>query len=115
MLNTILLSSFLMISPVQMERPCLVLAQGYVESRLNPYAIGKKKEKGAFQVRKKYWGKVPRDSRMQIKQYEYIMNIILSENKGCIKTAIRKYNGKGKAARKYYCLVRQKALEIALI
>ncbi len=128
MLNTILLTSFFMVSPVHMERPVLTLAQCYVESRFKSTAVGKKGEKGAFQVLEKYHGKVSKDPKEQllvdlqnfklkeqVAQYEYIMEQLMFSNKHDVSKAVKAYNGRGKGAKKYLCLVRKKALEIALI
>jgi hypothetical protein len=96
--------------------PLLMVSQGYVESNMNSMATGKAKEKGAFQVIEKHWGKVPRNIYLQAKQNESIIETLKREsNDNCIWTAIRKYNGQGKKAREYTWKVQKKAIQIAML
>ena len=113
LLTTILFSS--LIGSPQLERPHLTLAQGYIESNMNRKAVGKKGEKGAWQVREKYWGKVPKDLLGQAKQAERILNGRSLENCNSMHIALIRYNGRGRAAVLYANKVRQKAIEIALM
>ena len=98
-----------------LQRPHLVIGQGLVESGMNQYAVGKDKDKGAFQVIEKYWGKVPKDMASQAKQNERIVDTLLAENDGDLFTAICRYNGSGEQAVRYAALVRQKTIELCLM
>jgi len=95
--------------------PLLVIAQGHVESNMNPYAIGRAKEKGAFQVIEKHWGKVPKSIYLQARQNERIIASLREESNGRIWTAVRKYNGKGKKSREYTWKVQRKVIQIAML
>jgi hypothetical protein len=97
------------------DRPQLVQAQGLIESGLNIYARGKAKERGAWQIQEKFWGKVPKDMRGQLDQHITIMQGLMAEKKGNIQQVITSYNGKGKIARAYYCKVRKKTIEIGIL
>lgn len=98
-----------------LERPHLTIAQGMVESGLNQYAIGKSKEKGAWQVREKYWGKVPNKLHEQAQQSERILNELLRESRNDLYTAITKYNGSGPEAVRYTKVVRKRTIERVLL
>jgi len=99
----------------QLERPHLTVAQGYIESNMNRRARGKAGEKGAFQVREKYWGKVPKDLKGQAFQSERIMNELLKNCGGDLFLAVAKYNGSGDASFRYARKVRQRSIESAVI
>jgi len=102
---------------IPLQRPHLTLAQGIVESHCNPYAIGKAKEKGAYQVTEKYWGKVPQGHTAQAQQAEQIMNELLLASGNDVSHALELYNGgeSNKATRKYRQRVISKALELAML
>lgn len=93
--------------------PKIAAAQAVVESRVNPKAIGKKKERGAYQVIEKHWGKVSDRFEMQTRQHSDILNDLLQET-GDVKTAITRYNGKGKLARDYCAMVVRNMNEVGL-
>ena len=114
MFVTSLLISMCLSSP-QLERPELTLTQGYVESNMNRNARGKKGEKGAWQVREKYWGKVPKHLLGQAQQSERILNELLAESNNNLHTALRKYNGRGAKAVKYANQVRKKTIERCIL
>lgn len=109
---TILLSSVLF--HAGLERPYLTIAQGIEESKLNPKAVGRKGELGAWQVREKYWGKVPKDLSGQARHAEQILNKIMRRNKCTIKEALVRYNGSGRAASAYADRVIYRAHLLAL-
>lgn len=98
-----------------LERPTLTVAQGIVESGLNPYAIGKVQEKGAWQIREHIWGKVPKNIINQASHHEKIMNELIENKKGNIFKAISSYNGKGKKSKYYAKLVCKKAFELHVL
>jgi hypothetical protein len=114
MLLTALLFSMLMGTP-QLERPHLTIAQGYVESNMNMKAKGKFGEKGAWQVRECYWGKVPKDLKGQAFQAERILNVLLKSSNNNMYKAIAKYNGSGDASFKYANKVMKYAIESAIM
>lgn len=101
----------------QLERPHITLAQGLVESNLNPYAIGKVKEKGAWQVIEKEWGRVPKGMDKQALQNEKILNELLEDSNQNLFEALVKYNSykNRKAGVKYARKVRRTAIEVSLI
>lgn len=112
---TLLLAASLMLPPL--ERPHLTIAQGLVESNLNPKAKGKTGERGAWQVIPKQWGKVPKKLGQQAVQAEKILNELLAENDNDMFESLVKYNSfknkeKGKA---YARKVRKRAIEICLL
>ena len=115
--EAMILTATLAITPVQENafRPHLVIAQGIVESGMNKYAKGKAGEKGAWQALEKYWGKVPHSIVGQRAHHMKIMNDLVQEKRGNISAAIVGYNGKGKKAKKYFCKVRRKSFELAII
>lgn len=113
LLTTILFSIFLGLP--HLERPNYTLTQGYVESKLNAKAVGKVNEKGAWQVREKYWGKVPKTLEKQAKQAERITNELLKENNGCLYMATIRYNGAGSAAMGYANKIRKKTIEAVIL
>jgi len=96
------------------SNPLLMVSQGYIESNMNSMAIGKAKERGAFQVIEKHWGKVPSNIYLQAKQHERIINS-LTRQYGTTRKAITRYNGKGKHAEIYTNKVEKKLIEIALL
>ena len=113
LLTTILFSIFLGLP--HLERPHYTMAQGYVESNLNKKAVGKAGEKGAWQVREKYWGKVPKSLIGQAKHSERITNELVKRNGGSLFIATVRYNGSGYQARRYAGKVLQKTFEIAVL
>lgn len=82
------------------KRPALSAAQAIVESRGNIKARGKAGEKGAWQVREKYWGKVPGSAVKQALQNERIIEDLIRATGG-LPLAVERYNGTGKKARVY--------------
>jgi hypothetical protein len=82
---------------------------------MNRKAKGKCNEKGAWQVRECYWGKVPKDLKGQAFQAERILNELLESNNSNMYTAVAKYNGSGAASFKYASKVRKYAIESALM
>ena len=58
---------------------------------MNPLAVGRAKEKGAFQIREKFWGKVPVGTYDQALQNERVLNVLVKEKKSLI-AAIAAYN-----------------------
>lgn len=93
------------------ERPAFVVAQGMQESHMNQFEIGKYGERGAFQVREKYWGRVPRDLKGQIIQNEKIVGSLHKRYKSW-PLVFERYNGKGKDARRYSTDVISKVFSI---
>jgi hypothetical protein len=91
------------------------MAQAMVESGANPYAKGKHKEKGAWQIREKYWGKVPKDMVHQARQAEGVLDVLIKENHGDIYKAVRRYNGYSRATKKYANAVRSNAIRLAVV
>jgi hypothetical protein len=100
---------------VGLQRPELTIAHGIIESNLNPRAIGKMKEKGAWQVREKFWGKVPDDIFAQAKQHERILNTLIKESNNDLSKAISRYNGKGRKAQIYAKKVIRKTFELHFV
>ena len=98
-----------------LQRPHLTVTQGYIESNMNSKARGKCNEKGAWQVREKYWGKVPKTLKEQAHQAERILNELLVENHNNLHTAIVKYNGSGRKAVRYANEVRLKTIERCIL
>ena len=92
----------------------LATAQGLVESNLNPWAVGKANERGAWQVIEKYHGKVPATLPEQCRQYTKVMDGLVSEH-GAVEKAIIRYNGSGVKAKRYCQRVQKKALELTLL
>lgn len=113
LLTTILFSLFL--GTPHLERPVLTVQQGYIESNMNAKAVGKAKEKGAWQVREKYWGKVPKELPAQAEQAEKILNDLLLESRYDLFLSTYRYNGKGKAAVRYAVNLRQRSIQSALL
>lgn len=106
----------LLFSALVLERPTLSYAQGMVESNLKVNAVGKAKEKGAWQVREKYWGKVPATIEEQALQNEKIMDELLNADNDIFEALIRYNAGSNrKAGLKYAKKVRKKALEVSLL
>lgn len=110
---TIFLFGFL--SLFDLQRPALTSAQSLVESGANIYAIGSVGERGAFQVREKYWGKVPKDMLSQARQAESILDSLIIECNGDTYIALQRYNGIGSAATNYAEAVIGKAIELTLL
>lgn len=98
-----------------LDRPHLTIAQGIEESKLNPRAVGSIGEKGAWQVREEYWGKVPKRLGDQARHAEGILADIKDTYECSWFEALRRYNGSGHKARKYAQRVRQRAFELALV
>lgn len=95
--------------------PILSLGIGMTESAMNPYVTGKHKEQGPFQIRERYWGKVPKSTVSQYKQHDKILvELMQNHNQNSMK-AVEQYNGKGLAAKKYAKTVRRHSIEIALL
>jgi hypothetical protein len=95
------------------ERPSLTAAQGMVESSLNPYAVGKVHELGAFQVRSCYWGRVPLGTHKQALQAQRILTQ-LGARRGIVE-ALTRYNGYGYQGKKYAGSVRRRAMLIEVL
>lgn len=117
MIVSIILSLVMNITATPLERPLVTIAQGQIESGLNPKAVGASGEKGAYQVLEKYWGKVPRTLEAQARQAESILNSLISENNGSHFEALIKYNSykNRKKGIVYACKVRKRALELAVV
>jgi hypothetical protein len=98
-----------------LAHPEITISQGMTESKLNQYAGGRNHDKGAFQVIEKYWGKVPDDLRGQVLQNERIMEELLKVTGGDLHAALRKYNGKGRAAKRYADRVIHGALRFSIL
>ena len=98
---------------IELKRPHITVAQGYVESNMNPKAVGAQGEKGAWQIKEEYWGKVPRTLDKQALHAEQVLDKILKENDGNIRVSLARYNGRGKKSRMYANKVMSKALELA--
>lgn len=98
MISTLLLMSILAF-------PQVSLSIGTIESGMKTTAVGKAGEKGAFQVREKYWGKVPKKLKGQMKQHNDILLELMEANNHDINKAIKSYNGTGKQAKRYLCKV----------
>ena len=113
--TTLLLASLNFTMLDRLERPELTIAQGILESNLNTKAIGRAGEKGAWQVREKYWGKVPKSFKGQADQAEDILKELLEANNGNLRVALRKYNGSGTKAHRYANQVCKRTLERCLM
>lgn len=101
----LILSTYLM-------TPEVTIAQGMVESNLNPLVSGDSGQSyGAFQVQKKHWGPVPKGLYLQAKQSEKILH----STKGTMETKIERYNGSGAMSISYKNKVRKRAIELALL
>lgn len=113
----ILLTAVIATTPLadNLKRPALTIPQGIVESGLNTKARGKAGEKGAWQVREKYHGKVPKRLIDQGKQAEKILDELLKTTEGDMLKALSRYNGSGKAADRYAAKVRQRAFQYHFI
>lgn len=70
------------------------------ESNGNPNALGKAGERGLFQVRERYWGKVPKGITAQVLQASYIYATLYGRH-GSEYRAVKAYNGSGYKAEKY--------------
>lgn len=101
----------------ELQRHSLTMAQGIIESNLNPKAKGSCGERGAWQVLEKEWGKVPKTLVGQARQAEKILNTLLVENKNNLFESLIKYNSfKNRAKGKKYAIkVCKKALELTII
>jgi hypothetical protein len=82
---------------------------------MNVSAKGKAGERGAFQVKPKDWGKVPKKWKDQADQNEKIIKELLEAKKGNFHKTVVAYNGKGKKADRYARKVFAKALSIHLL
>ena len=92
--------------------PEITIAQGMIESNLNPLVSGDSKQSsGAFQVQKKHWGAVPKCLYLQAKQSERILHSL----NGSFETKIQRYNGSGHKTVLYKNKVRKQAIELALL
>lgn len=101
----LILSAYLM-------TPEITIAQGMVESNLNPLVSGDSRQSyGAFQVQKKHWGAVPKDFYSQAKQSQQILH----STNGPMETKIERYNGSGAMSISYKNKVRKRAIELALL
>ena len=112
-LKTALLISLGVMSPA--ERHHLVQAQAIVESGVNQYAAGRAGERGAWQVIGRIWGRVPRSYPAQRAQHVKIMDTLVEECCGDVPTAIRRYNGSGRATWVYLGKVRRKTIELQIL
>lgn len=70
------------------------------ETNGDPTVIGSVGEKGIFQVREKYWGRVPQDIAGQVLQASYIY-ATLHKSYGSEYRAVKAYNGSGYKAERY--------------
>lgn len=102
---------------VDLQRPELTIAQGYVESGMKAKARGKAGELGAWQVIEKYYGKVPKKLHQQAKQAESILNELLTDNADDLEKALQFYNSRKntKAGKRYVAKVRQEAFRVCLL
>lgn len=101
----LILSAYLM-------TPEITIAQGMVESNLNPLVSGDSRQSyGAFQVQKKHWGTVPKSFYLQAKQSQQILH----NTSGSMETKIERYNGSGAMSISYKNKVRKRAIELALL
>lgn len=87
------------------KNPKLVLSIAIRETNLNPNLIGKKKELGLTQVNPKVWGKTLKENgiikcrndlkrpEISFKATDFILTILMEENKGNLRKALREYNG----------------------
>ena len=100
---------------VNLERPHLTIVQGIVESNLNANAVGSSNERGAWQAREMYWGKVPNGLAKQAVHAEQILNTIKQERNVSLFEALCRYNGKGKKSVRYACKVRRMAIELSVM
>jgi len=112
LITAFILTASLAINP--QDRPQLIIAQGIVESNMNPYATGRCGERGAYQVIPRIHGAVPKGIAAQTDQHVRIMNALLKQHK-TIRKAITRYNGAGKQAERYYCKVRKKTIELQIV
>lgn len=83
-----------------LARPHITTAQGIVESGLNPKAVNGG-AKGAWQVKEKYWGKVPKDLNGQARHAEKVLSFIMKRDKCSVREALMKYNGSGPSSVRY--------------
>ena len=96
--------------------PEISIAIGTVESRMDHKAVGDQgRSRGAFQVQSRIWGKVPAGLKAQMRQHNDIMLELLRASNGDIPATIRRYNGRGKATRRYLGMVTREALERELL
>lgn len=104
-----------------LQRPCLTVAQGMVESGLNTKARSKNGKrfgyKGAYQVIEKEHGKVPKGLIAQAQQAEKILDDLMVDEQLNMFEALVRYNSfknkeKGKA---YARKVRRQAIEVSLL
>lgn len=107
MISTLLLMSVLTF-------PSLSISMGHVESGMNPKAVGRAGERGAFQVQAKYWGKVPKTLRGQMVQHDAVLLELLREC-GELPLAVTRYNGQGTRAKRYLGKVTREVLERELL
>lgn len=94
------------------EYPFIAAAQAVVESQVKPAAVGKHKERGCYQVREKYWGKVSTRLDRQTRQHSVILAALIQEHRGHVKRAIRAYNGSGRKAIRYERMVAKNIAEV---
>jgi hypothetical protein len=95
--------------------PLITIATGVVESDMNPLAVGRAMEKGAFQVIERHWGKVPKDLWRQAKQHNSILGSLVAGSGGDVWKAVERYNGSGPMARIYVKKVQKQVIELALL
>ena len=94
------------------QYPVVAAAQAVIESQVKPAAVGRHHERGCYQVRERYWGKVsPRFDR-QTQQHSVILTALLEENNHQLKRALRRYNGSGLRAVRYERRVARAIAEI---
>lgn len=70
-------------------------------TKYNVDALGAVGEIGAFQVRPEIWGHPGNNVHSQTKKTEQILHDLVTESKGSLSQAVRKYNGSGEKARSY--------------
>jgi hypothetical protein len=95
------------------KRAKVLAAIALHESRGDRRAVGKKMERGAFQVRPELHGQVPNDLARQADQAEKLLEELIREQ-GSLKKAVRAYNGTGAAADRYAMRVLKLAKELGV-
>lgn len=88
------------LAKVTVENQMTLAAIAVKESNGDPKAVGSHGEKGVFQVRECYWGKVPRDIEGQVMQADNILTQ-LKQQEASEFHALMAYNGTGPRARRY--------------
>lgn len=83
------------------EHPRVLAAIAARESNFNDRAVGGMSEIGMYQVLPQVHGHPGKTWREQTKFSERILRDLVTESRGDLRSAVRKYNGSGAAARKY--------------